>query len=70
MELAHNSQTLQAKTGSTTTFTLSTELFAENNRVKASTVRKRLCETGSYFGIKPKKLVNGRLAWPNVQIEA
>lgn len=27
-------------------------------------VRKRLSQTGSYFGIKPVRLPNGRLLWP------
>ena len=38
--------------------------FAAKNLVKPQTVRKQLCQTGSYFGTKPKKLVNGRLSWP------
>jgi hypothetical protein len=41
-----------------------TEEFASSQLVLAQTVRKRLCETGSYFGITPTKLPNGRLAWP------
>jgi hypothetical protein len=49
---------------------LDTERFAELNQVKSQTIRKRYCETGSYFGVKPKKLMNGRLAWPDVQVEA
>ena len=36
--------------------------FAAKNLVKPQTVRKQLCQTGSYFGTKPKKLVNGRLS--------
>ena len=42
----------------------STEQFAGRNLVKAQTVLKRYCETGSYFGVIPQKLPNGRLAWP------
>ena len=38
--------------------------FAESRLVKSQTVLKRLCETGSYYGVVPKKLPNGRLAWP------
>lgn len=49
-------------------FDKSTDAFAALNQVRAQTVRKRFCETGSYFGVKPIKLVNGRLAWPAVQV--
>ncbi|MBS1189669.1 MAG: hypothetical protein H6R10_1461 [Rhodocyclaceae bacterium] len=50
------------------TYHLSTEAFAALNQVKPQTVRKRLCETGSYWGVVPKKLRNLRLAWPAVQV--
>jgi|GEM_PF-7113186 len=50
-------------------FSLSTEIFAKKNGVKAQSVRARFCNTGSYFGIKPKKLANGRTIWPDVQVE-
>lgn len=43
---------------------ISTEQFAEEIGIKAQSVRVRLCETGSYFGIIPTKLPNGRLRWP------
>ena len=46
----------------------STEQFAALNQVKAQSVRARLCRTGSYFGVKPKKLANGRTAWLAVQV--
>lgn len=47
---------------------LSAEQFAAINQVKAQSVRARLCRTGSYFGIVPLKLANGRLVWPAVQV--
>ncbi|MBK5913782.1 hypothetical protein [Rhodocyclus purpureus] len=50
-------------------YTLSTDEFATRNRVKAQTVRARLCNTGSYFGVRPLKLANGRTAWPDVQVQ-
>ena len=50
-------------------FELSAEQFAALNQVKAQTVRARLCRTGTYFGVTPKKLLTGRLAWPAVQVE-
>lgn len=42
----------------------STQEFATLNLVRPQSVRKRLCQTGSYFGIKPTKLPNGKLLWP------
>lgn len=49
---------------------IDTYAFAELNHVKPQTVRKRLCETGSYFGVMPRKLLNRRLAWPAIQVVA
>jgi hypothetical protein len=49
---------------------ISTECFAANNFVKPQSVRARLCRYGSYFGVRPKKLQNGRLVWPDVQVQA
>lgn len=49
-------------------YELSAEQFAALNQVKSQSVRARLCRTGSYFGIKPMKLANGRLAFPEVQV--
>lgn len=46
----------------------SAEQFAALNQVKPQTVRARLCRTGSYFGVRPLKLANGRLAFPAVQV--
>ena len=51
-------------------YELSAEQFANLNQVKPQSVRARLCRTGSYFGIRPVKLANGRLAFPNVQVAA
>jgi hypothetical protein len=51
-------------------YELSAEQFAALNQVKPQSVRARLCRTGSYFGIRPLKLANGRLAWPAVQVAA
>ena len=48
----------------------STAEIAERNLVKPQTVLKRLCLTGSYFGVVPKKLPNGRLAWPLPESES
>jgi len=45
-------------------YKLNTDDFARLNQVKGASVRARLCRTGSYFGIVPAKLANGRLGWP------
>ncbi|WP_034293833.1 hypothetical protein [Herbaspirillum sp. RV1423] len=47
-------------------FVWTTGKFAEANLVKSQTVRKRFCATGSYHGVVPTKLANGRLLWPDV----
>lgn len=44
---------------------ISTEVFAARRLVKPESVISRLCRTGSYFGIRPDKLDNGRLLWPD-----
>ncbi len=53
---------------STQKYELSAEQFAALNQVVAQSVRARLCRTGSYFGVRPLKLANGRLAFPAVQV--
>ena len=47
---------------------ISTDKFASLNLVRPQTVRKRLSKSGSYFGISPLKLANGRLLWPNKSV--
>ena len=42
----------------------STEQLAKSLGVKAESIRSRFCRTGEYFGLRPEKLVNGRLLWP------
>ena len=46
---------------------LSTEAFAARNLVKPQSVRSQYCRQGSYFGVKPRKLPNGRLSWPDAE---
>jgi len=43
---------------------VTTESLAETIGVKPTSIRVRLCRTGSYFGLRPIKLPNGRLLWP------
>jgi hypothetical protein len=50
-------------------YKISTEQFGALNRVKAQSVRARVSNTGSYFGVKPRKLANNRLLWPALTVE-
>lgn len=50
-------------------YTQPTEQLATALGIKASSIRTRLCKTGSYFGLKPRKLPNGRLLWPANALE-
>lgn len=61
---------MQTASQADNTYPLSTDQFGERNRVKGQSVRARVCRTGSYFGVRPLKLANGRLAWPDVQVGA
>ena len=51
-----------------TQYPLSTAQFAALHHVKPESVRSRICLTGSYFGIRPKTLANGRKAFPDTQV--
>lgn len=43
---------------------ITTEILANSIGCKPGSIRVRLCETGSYHGLKPHKLPSGRLLWP------
>jgi hypothetical protein len=43
---------------------MNTEQLAAKLNLKAQSIRKRFCETGSYYCLRPTKLPNGRLMWP------
>lgn len=43
---------------------VSTKEFAYILGCTAESIRVRLCKSGSFLGIKPKKLPNRRLLWP------
>ena len=47
----------------------STEDLAQSLKITPGTIRTRLCRTGSYFGLRPLKLPNGRLLWPGDAVE-
>jgi len=50
--------------------TLSTAEFAALNHVKPNTVRQRLCETASFYGVQPLKLATRCLLWPALIVTA
>jgi len=48
---------------------LSTEDFAASIGLRPESIRVHLCRRGSYYGIRPAKLPNGRLLWPGDAVE-
>lgn len=49
-------------------FKIDTETFAKLQMVKPNTIRKELCLTGSWRGIRPLRTPGGRLVWPDVSV--
>jgi hypothetical protein len=43
---------------------MTTEQLAAALGLKPQSIRKRYCETGAYFCLRPIKLPNRRLMWP------
>jgi len=43
---------------------LTTNQLARIALTTPGNIRVRLCQTGSFFGVKPLKLPSGRLLWP------
>lgn len=43
---------------------LTTEALAARFLVKPTSIRSAYCRNGHYYGLKPTKLPNGRLLWP------
>ncbi|MBC8748533.1 DNA-binding protein [Paraburkholderia sp. WC7.3b] len=48
---------------------LSTEEFAAELKLRPQSIRKRYCQTGAYFCVRPVKMPNGRLMWPADALE-
>lgn len=46
-----------------------TEQLAADIGLKPQSIRKRYCETGSYYCLRPIKYPNGRLMWPADSVE-
>lgn len=49
---------------------LTTSDFSAAICQRPQTLRKHLCLTGTYYGIQPAKMPNGRLLWPATAIDA
>jgi hypothetical protein len=43
--------------------------LARHVGISAEGLRVHLCKRGSYFGLKPERLPNGRLLWPADSLE-
>ena len=48
---------------------ISTNQLARSALVSSGAIRVRFCQTGSYFGLRPIKLPNGRLSWPHDSLQ-
>lgn len=48
---------------------ISTATLAKRLDCKPRSILVRLCRTGSFHGIRPKKLPSGRLLWPTDAVE-
>jgi hypothetical protein len=48
----------------------STEVLAEQLKIKPQTIRAALCRDGHYLGLRPVKLPNRRLLWDALALEA
>ncbi|KVT08462.1 DNA-binding protein [Burkholderia sp. MSMB1078WGS] len=48
---------------------ITTEELAALLSIRPQSIRKRLCNTGGYFNLRPVKLPNGRLMWPADALE-
>lgn len=46
-----------------------TSQLAKSIGINGTSIHRRVCLTGSYFGVKPTKLPNGRLLWPDDAVE-
>lgn len=48
---------------------MTTSELAEKIGILATSIHQRVSRTGSYFGIRPQPLLNGRLIWPDDALE-
>ncbi len=48
---------------------MTTNELAAKIGLRSTSIHHRFCTTGSYFGIRPTKMPNGRLFWPDDTFE-
>lgn len=60
---------LQESAATPTRRHITTEELAALLSIRPQSIRKRLCQTGGYFNLRPVKLPNGRLLWPGDAID-
>ncbi|AJX79954.1 hypothetical protein BG97_3221 [Burkholderia pseudomallei 7894] len=48
---------------------ITTEELAALLSIRPQSIRKRYCQTGAYFSLRPVKMPNGRLMWPADALE-
>lgn len=48
---------------------ITTDELAALLSIRPQSIRKRYCQTGAYFSLRPVKLPNGRLMWPADALE-
>ena len=48
---------------------MTTNEFAKPLGINGTSIHRRFCVTGSYYGVNPIKLPNGRLLWPDDALE-
>jgi len=46
-----------------------TETLARRLGLRPQTLRAAICRSGHYYGLRPTKLPNGRLLWPDNAFE-
>ncbi len=56
--------TVQQLTAIQTRRPITTEELAALLSIRPQSIRKRYCQTGAYFSLRPVKMPNGRLMWP------
>ena len=62
-------QALRGKPAGADSHPLTTPELARAIGMKPDSIRVRLCRTGSFYGLRPGKLPNGRLVWPADSVE-
>ena len=48
---------------------LTTSALAAQLHLRPQTLRAALCRVGHYYGVRPARLANGRLIWPDDALE-